>query len=214
MKKSPNWEIFMNEFFERNSYMQWHDGIDPSVLLQLSKEELAEAEDLLIESVKNGGMWPTVGLATIKSKKAIPVFKEKLKTSKGVLKIRIADALENIEGAGDYIPILIEELRENPSPYDRLKAAMNLGDYSTNIVIEALYDALLDSDYLVRYHSANSLLKIHNMRPDNISKYEKIFQNLIESEEKFQGRDPDEKYTLAANQMKDLLKNKTKKSYP
>jgi HEAT repeat protein len=214
MKKSPNWEKFMNEFFERSSYMQWHDGIDPSVLLELSKEELAEAEELLIESVKNGGMWPTVGLATIKSKKAIPVLKEKLKKSKGVLKIRIANALEKIEGTGEYIPILIEELRKNPSHYDRLEAAMNLGDYPTKIVIEALYDALLDSDYLVRYHSANSLLKIHNMKPNNISKYERIFQNLIESEEQSQGRDLAEKYNLAAKQMKDLLKKKTKKRYP
>lgn len=129
MKKSPNWETFMNEFFKRSSYIQWHDGIDPSVLLKLSKEELAEAEDLLIDSVKNGGMWPTVGLATIKSEKAIPVLKEKLKTSKGILKIRIADALEKIEGTRDYLRILIEELRENPSPYDRLEATMNLGDY-------------------------------------------------------------------------------------
>jgi hypothetical protein len=99
-KKSPNWQIFMNEFFERSSYMQWHDGIDPSILLKLSKEELAQAEDLLIKSVKNDGMWPSVGLATIKSEKALPVLKEKLKKSKGALKIRIANALEKIEEIG------------------------------------------------------------------------------------------------------------------
>ena len=76
---SSEWKEFIHHFFKRSDYEQWHDGPYDDIVLALNEDERKEAEDLLIESVKKNDQWPTVALALLKSKKAIPVLKEKLK---------------------------------------------------------------------------------------------------------------------------------------
>jgi len=208
---SNEWNWFVHEFFERSDYMQWHDGVDPSVVLKLNDEERELAEDLLIESMKENAQWPTRALAMMKSKKAIPTLKEKLKNSWGIIRLRVAFALEKIEENGEYIKYILHELRENASPYDRLEAAMNLREFPTPEVIEALYAGMLDEDYLVRNHSSDSLLGIHGFPPD-VYKQKKIF-DLIRTE-KEKGKTTSEDYKLAVKLMKEKVKNRKPKPYP
>ncbi len=202
---SQAWKRFVNEFFDRSDYMQWHDGIDASVLLALNTEELIEAEEMLIQSTKKDGMWPTVGLGLIKSKKAIPVLRDKLKSPSSIIRIRVADALEQIEGTGEFIPILIDRLFNAGSEYDRFEAAMDLRKYPTEPVVEALYKGMTDDDYLVRDHSSESLLNIYGL-PDDISEYKDIYKYIC-SEDDIGGPIPED-YATAVSLMKDLLKDR------
>lgn len=174
----------MEEFFNKSIYYQIHNGVGylPEVILDLDDKEKAEAEDLLIESVKKGDMWPTKGLACLKSKKALPILKEKIKNSPPVLRIRIAAAIEDIEGSGEYIPVLISEFLSARTS-DRVEAAMVLGNYPTQEVIDALFKGIMDPNYLIRNHSADSLLKIHGFKP-YISEYKKIFECIMSSSTK------------------------------
>ncbi|MFX0136340.1 MAG: HEAT repeat domain-containing protein [Candidatus Hodarchaeota archaeon] len=203
----------MHEFFERSAYEQWHDGVNPGVVLALKGEEHEEAENMLIESIKKGGMWPTKGLAMLKSKKALPTLKNTLKTAPAPANIRIAEAIEDIEGSGEYISVIIEELLTGGSPYDRLEAAMILRKFPTQEAIIALFKGVLDPDYLVRNHSSESLLAIHGFNPE-ISTHREIFKLICADKESSGGQNLNELYEKAAEMLKKLFKKKkgTKKS--
>ncbi|NVM02467.1 MAG: HEAT repeat domain-containing protein [Candidatus Helarchaeota archaeon] len=212
-KRSSEWHRFMYEFFERSAYEQWHDGVNPNVVLDLVGEEREEAENMLIESVQKGGMWPTDGLAALKSKKALPILKKKLNNAPPPTNVRIAEAIEEIEGSGEYVSVIIDELLTGGSPYDRLEAAMVLRKFPTQEAIIALFKGVLDPDYLVRNHSSESLLAIHGFEPE-ISKHREIFKLICADEERSGGQNLVELYEKAAEMLKKLFKNKkrTKKS--
>nr|MDO8113865.1 tetratricopeptide repeat protein [Candidatus Sigynarchaeota archaeon] len=132
---------------------------------------------MLIASLP-GGMFAPNGLALLHSEKAVPALEKALETAgMGVIRIRVADALEQITMSGRYVPVLIECLRSCPSEFDRLEAAMALKNYNRPDVENALLDAVADIDYLVRYHASNSLLWLHGLLED-ISSYEAIFDKI------------------------------------
>jgi HEAT repeat protein len=167
----------MDNFFG-DPYMMWHDGIDPTSVCGLEGAEYDQAEVMLIESMQQGSYWAPMGLREMRSEKAVPVMKEMLNSASGTLLIEIAIALNVIEDTTDYNNYILHVLRENPSPYIRLKAAMKLRDFATPEVIEALFDAVNDVDYLVRNHACESLLAIHGFNP-TISEYKEIFKLII-----------------------------------
>ncbi len=174
---SRQWDYFMDNFFG-DPYMMWHDGIDPTSVCGLEGAERDQAEDMLIESMKEGSYWAPMGLRELRSEKAVPIMKEMLPSIDGVLLVEIAIALNVIEDTLEYNQYLLQVLREYPSPYTRLKAAMKLRDFPTLEVIEALFDAVRDEDYLVRNHASESLLAIHGLQP-TISEHKEIFQLII-----------------------------------
>ncbi len=206
-KRSSAWKRFIYEFFERSAYEQWHDGVNPYVVLDLVGEEREEAENILIESVQKGEMWPTEGLAALKSQKALPILKKKLTNAPPPTNIRIALAIEEIEGSGEYVSVIIDELLTGYSPYNRLEAAMKLRKFPTQEVINALFKGVLDPDYLVRNHSSESLLEIHGFEPE-ISEHREIFKLICADKENSGGQNLPELYEKAAEMLKKLFKNK------
>ena len=118
---------------------------------------------MLIDSLVNGSYYAVMGLRELKSKKAVPKLKETLTKSNGDLKIFVAIALNVIEETGDYIPDIIDVLQNYGSPFTRLVAARELRRYNSPEVIDALYQAVRDPDYLVRNHASESLLAIHGL---------------------------------------------------
>ena len=174
---SRQWDYFMDNFFG-DPYMMWHDGIDPTSVCGLEGAERDQAEAMLIESMQEGSYWAPMGLREMRSEKAVPIMKDMLPSIDGVLLIEIAIALNVIEDTVEYNHYILRVLREYPSPYTRLKAAMKLRDFPTPEVIEALFDAVSDEDYLVRNHASESLLAIHGLQP-TISEHKEIFKLII-----------------------------------
>lgn len=211
-EKNNAWNRFMYQFFDRTPYEMWHDGVDPYVVLDLKGEELIEAEDLLIQSMKEDGMWPTRGLAILRSKRAIPALKEKLASNPSeISKIRVAYALEKIEQNGEYIPILIESLLNAPFSGDKTEVAMNLSEFPTEEVRDALYKGMMDEDYLVRNHSGSSLLAIYGIEKE-ISEFKELFTHLCADKDNSQN--PRESHAKALEMMKELLKSRQLEQYP
>ena len=210
-KRSHEWGRFMYQFFDRTPYMMWHDGVDANVVLELKDEELKEAEDLLIESAREDGMWPTRGLAVLKSKKSISMLKEKLSMNpSSIIKIRVAYALEKIEGTGEHVNLLIEELLSAPFWGDRIEAAMLLKEFPSETVRDALYKGMMDPDYLVRNHSGDSLLGIHGLEPE-ICEHQEIFKNLCADKKEL--KNAPELHAKAVELLKEKLKDKKLKKY-
>ena len=190
----------------------WHDGVCPEIVLELVGEELEEAEDLLIESAREDGMWPTRGLAVLKSKKAVPMLKEKLVSNPPeIIKIRVAYALEKIEETGEYIQILIDTLLDAPFWTEKIEAAMNLKEFPSEKVRDALYRGMMDPEYLVRNHCGDSLLGIHGLKPE-ICEHKEIFKNLCADEEN--SENPRELHAMAVELLKEKLKVNKLKKYP
>ncbi|TFG30641.1 HEAT repeat domain-containing protein [Candidatus Thorarchaeota archaeon] len=174
---SRQWDYFMDNFFG-DPYMMWHDGINPKSVCGLEGAERDQAENMLIESMKEGSYWAPMGLRELRSQKAVSIMKDVLAYANGNLLIEIAIALNVIEETTNYNQYILYVLREYPSPYTRLRAAMKLRDFPTPEVIEALFDAVSDVDYLVRNHASESLLAIHGLKP-MISEYKEIFKLII-----------------------------------
>jgi len=167
--------------------MMWHDGIDPTSVNLLKGAERDQAENMLIESMRQGSYWAPMGLREMCSRKAVPVMRKLLAKATGDLLIEIAIALNVIEDTTEYNSYIIHVLREYPSPYGRLNAARKLRDFPTPEVIKALFDAVSDADYLVRNHACESLLAIHGFNPV-ISEYQDIFKLIIVEADNRTGR--------------------------
>lgn len=169
--------------------MMWHDGIDTKAACLLEGAERDQAENMLIESMEQGSYWAPMGLRELRSKKAVPVLKKLIDKVSADLLVEIAIALNVIEDTTEYIPYIIQVLREYPSPYVRLNAARKLRDFPSPEVIAALFDAVSDVDYLVRNYASESLLAIHGLEP-MISDHKEIFS--------FIRTDPDREKNMTA----------------
>ena len=85
---------------------------------------------------------------------------------------------------------------------------MKLRDFPTPEVIEALFDAVSDVDYLVRNHASESLLAIHGLQP-TISEHKQIFKLIIthpNDEEGISKKDAATAYKEAERILRTLLK--------
>ncbi|TXT55999.1 MAG: hypothetical protein BAJATHORv1_30383 [Candidatus Thorarchaeota archaeon] len=202
-----DWDYFMNNFFG-DPYMMWHDGIDPTAAARLEGEEREKAESMLIEAVKEGNHYAARGLGEMRSKRAAPVLKQLLTHEFGLLQIEAAASLNQIENTTKYVEIIADILRSDAHWSTRIVAAMRLKRYKTPETIDALFEGMLDHDYLVRNHSATSLLHIHGF-PDSISSHMEIFKLLIHdfdnsSEEAL--KESMEKYRESVRLLKEFMK--------
>lgn len=210
---SSDWEYFMENFFG-NSYMMWHDGINPRAAAQLKGEEREKGIDMLIESMQEGSYWAPMGLREMSAERAIPALKELLPRSHDRQAIEIAHALNILGSTTEYIYIIIKVLRHAAFWSSRMSAAIMLRQYNFPEVVDALYDAMLDPDYLVRNHSSESLLQIHGL-PASISEYKEIFQELIvDSDSRSQASSAEARkhYERSVTLLKEVIANKATSS--
>ncbi|MHA2061746.1 MAG: HEAT repeat domain-containing protein [Candidatus Sifarchaeia archaeon] len=190
--------------------MAWHDGLDVNAINSLTGEEKEEAEHLLIEALqKSNDYRPIVGLGYLRSKKALPILKEKLNHLWGKALVDAASALRKIENDDSYAENIIRVLKNDASFYNRLVAAIELRNFKTPEVVKALFEAVKDPEYLVRNHACESLLFLHGFKPE-IVEHEEIFQNIIGSPEGdgLTTEDEIKQFDQAILQLKELFKRK------
>jgi hypothetical protein len=199
---SSRWQHFLADFFGDN-YMMWHDGYDPNSVLNLTAEEKQVAEEMLIQSIPLNGMWSAAGLALLHSQKGVLVIKDHFpRAGADVVKIRLADAIEQITHSGEFLPVLIDILLHSGYWGDRSEVARELRKHPTKAVIESLFAAVADEDYLVRYHACDSLLAIHGFHKE-IDEFHEIFVNILEEKKK-------KDYEIAQQQLKELFQKQGK----
>lgn len=207
--KSHNWGRFYESFFG-DAYMAWHDGLDVDALNSLTREEKDEAEQLLLDALNKGDDYrPIVGLGELRSRKALPILKEKLNHLWGKTLVDAASALRKIENDDSYAEYIVQVLKNDASFYNRLEAAIELRLFRTPEVLEALFDAVKDPEYLVRNHACESLLFLHGFKPE-IVEYPEIFQNITtpQSLDSVPTEEDVKRYERAAQQLKELFKHR------
>ena len=207
--KSFNWDRFYESFFG-DPYIAWHDGLDVDALNSLTGEEKEEAENLLLDALqKTNDYRPIVGLGELRSKKALPILKEKLDHLWGKTLVDAASALRKIENDDSYAEKIILVLKNDASFYNRLVAAIELRHFNTPEIVKALFDAVKDPEYLVRNHACESLLFLHGFKPE-IAEHEEVFQNITTPQGlgSVPTEDDVKRYESAIIQLKDLFKSK------
>lgn len=176
--QSREWEYFMENYYG-DPYMMWHDGIDEKSVTHLKGEEREKAEDMLIESLTEGNHYAAKGLRELRSAKAIPTLVMNLFSGSGTLTVEIAVALCMIKDTFEYVPHIINVLKNHVFWTSRIDAARALRRFPTEEVVETLYETVAkDPDYLVRNHASETILFLHGLEPD-ISEHMEIFQLMI-----------------------------------
>ncbi|MFW9909060.1 MAG: HEAT repeat domain-containing protein [Candidatus Thorarchaeota archaeon] len=187
--------------------MMWHDGIDTSSVKWLKGEEREKAIEMLVQSMKEGSYWAPMGLRELKAISSIPDLKQELQNAGPRALIEIAHALNTIEETSEYMKYILLVLKKGSHWTFRMYAAILLREYNAPEVIEALYDSMLDPDYLVRNHASESLLSIHGLQP-SISSHKEIFKEIIvefDPKDSASFESAKQHYRNAANLLRDTI---------
>jgi HEAT repeat protein len=165
-------ERFRFSFFEDQHSAR--DGLDLASLAELTAEERAKAEDMLIAYLPDSR--GVIGLGELGSRRAASKLKALFETEQAARLadpavcypyglIDLARALWQIGRDPRWPAAIIPVLSAADDPIQREMAAQALCDVKDPAVVTALVAALDDPEPLVRYHAARGLLIIHGVLP-------------------------------------------------
>ena len=148
-------------------YMVWHDGPefsglraewkrDPEALLELLFEGMAENDALAAQSLSELDPPPTGELAL----RVIDKLTQHLATSGPLAVVQISRTLYRLTGSTVTMQPILDVLDSSVHWSDRIDAAIALRDFPPSEAGKAcLLRNVQAEDYLVRYHSATTLLR-------------------------------------------------------
>jgi len=178
------WADFRLEVFGE-PYMVWHDGAsfdeiaerfhdDPARVLELLRAGIREGDALAGEAARN--LEPTESqLPEIRA-----LLEEELPAASGGTRSEIATSLHALGGPAELAQHVADVLLGVDHWGVRIDAAMRLTSFApTARLVEAAAAGVRDSDYLVRYHSANTLLHWAG-RTGEISDDDELFGLLVD----------------------------------
>ena len=179
---TQSWADFRLEAFGE-PYLVWHDGPDFSAF-----QQRAIADPVTVESVLREGLAEDDPLAAQSIAEAdfdddiegrmIPLLTEAIDRTNSTFRVGVAQALIRLTGSERWSAAIVDVLLGAGFWSDRLDAAMALGHLTPTVeLIAALMRGAQDSEYLVRYHASNSLLRFAG-RDDDISSLPEEFERL------------------------------------
>ena len=182
-----SWEDFRLIAFG-DPYMVWHDGPDFSAIREQwrTEPELVErmllagratSDDLAAEAI--GELHDIAGDAAPRFEAAL---RERLPLSFGSRRVRIAESLRAFTGSDEWDRYVGQSLDEPNLWSERINAAMALRRAKPTLeLIDVLVRGAQDDEYLVRYHSANSLASWGKGTP--IENRDDLFGDLVSDAE-------------------------------
>jgi hypothetical protein len=171
-----------------DDYNIWHDGLAVEAVTSLSGDGRSHAVRMLIFGVQSGDGHAATALAAMGETSALPDLQTALPFASEDNKVSIAQAINKLSSeenpspmAKELISVLqAEDLHWGP----KINAAMGLKDYADKESEEALLKAVEGQDnYLVKYHSSQSLLARWAVEPSSISSHPAIFNLIREARE-------------------------------
>jgi hypothetical protein len=152
------------QFAFGDPYMVWHDGPDFSQIREQWKTEPERVERMLLKGLEeNDELAPqAIGELHDVAGDAEPRFEAALRAaiegSYGGRKVRIAEALRTFTGAAEWDRYVGDALDQPNMWGEHITAAMALKRATpSDALIEVLQRGVQNEEYLVRYHSANTL---------------------------------------------------------
>jgi HEAT repeat protein len=159
-----DWAAYRESAFGE-PYMVWHDGPSFDELRLRVREDPATAERVLLEGIAQQDPLAAESVAEARFDKTtvarfLPVLTDALSTASGTFRVNLAQSLILLTGNETHTRAISEVLVNAAFWSDRIDAAIALGKCTPTIeLIAVLMRGAQDPEYLVRYHSANALLR-------------------------------------------------------
>ncbi len=152
-------------------YLVWHDGPDFRRLYDAYDESAEEVDRMLVVGVAQSDPLAAECIGRLEPDKAVPRALAALTATgrdpSGEFALRRAQALFALTKDAGYRAAMIQLLEGDDHWGVRIKAAIAIGDLKpTTAAIDALEHAVASKDYLIRYHSANALLRYAGQKAD------------------------------------------------
>jgi len=161
-------------------YMVWHDGIDPDHFVSMTAERREEGIALLPEGIAERDWLAAVGARMLELTGLIPVLEASLEGSSGRFCAEAAIAVDVLGGDGNLARNAVLRALSHPSWFSRMDAAIGLRHLPGAGVVETLLKQVAgDPDFLVRHHSAESLLHLGGIEPASIVEHQHVFNDLV-----------------------------------
>lgn len=181
---SPEYTRFLNSLAGADPDSR--ESLDIEALLALGKEERKNAEELLIERIKEEDDWRAPpALAALRTKRAVRPMKARLGDAKGKMKISLARALVEL-GALDRIDETVIQVLEEEDPDDGIAALAAADDLDSEPIVQALARASVHHPGPeVRINAGAALLVMAKLDDDPLAwKFRPLYLQLGEEDEK------------------------------
>lgn len=164
-------------------YLVWHDGADFTRLLDLGRTEPGEVARMLAAGLDADDPLAAQSLGALHDEGLAPAGAEALLRAAAAratetFLVQVAQALHALTGDESWATPIAAVLVSDAFWGVRIDAAIALtGFTATPDLIEALADGVRDEEYLVRYHSANTLLRYAGRKKD-LWDYRSLFDRI------------------------------------
>ena len=163
-----------------DGYMIWHDGLDVDAVTRLRGPARTEAISLLRDGLAQDDEHAAQALSALRDHASAPAMRALLARSHGGTRVRVALALHFLRREAALALHLVEVLRtpgDAPSWHGsgRIDAAMGLRHFRGRADEAALFTAVGDLAYLVRFHACTSLLHRWGVARPEVTRYPKLF---------------------------------------
>ena len=183
---TTDWAAYRQEVFGE-PYMVWHDGAsfdevadrfrdDPDLVLEMLRAGIREGDALAAESARH--LSPAEDqVPTIRA-----MLEAELPGSSGGTRAELATSLHSLGGPAEMAQHVADVLLGVDHWGVRIDAAMRLAQFDpTPALLEAAAAGVRDAEYLVRFHSANTLLRWAG-REGDISEDAALFGRLCDED--------------------------------
>lgn len=168
------WQEFRQEAFG-DPYLVWHDGPDFSALRDRWRDDEAGVGALLLEGLAESDPLAAESIGELPApvpEALVTALRAASSAATGDFAITVASALHVITGDEAWSGPVVAVLLGGDFWSVRLNAAIALGRFAPTVdLIAAAMRGVQADDYLVRYHSANTLLRWAGL-PADISAHE------------------------------------------
>lgn len=205
MNTSETWYEFKERIFGTD-YMIWHDGVG-DYSRELSREDPEHVRKMILDGLNYEDYVAAEALKQVDIPELIPELIERLPKVRGKFQIELATMLQEKAPPPDdrYAKVVTHELLY-PTWYMRMDSAILLRNFPAEYVNETLLDRVAnDPDYYVRYHSADSYIKVNKLQPNEIYGYPDIFPFITTpTEQKDETPEDYERHKKAADMLRAL----------
>ena len=167
-------------------YLVWHDGpdfdeigrqyaADPAAVLALLQLGIRENDSVAAEACRH------LGASAEQVPSIVALLEASLPATYGGTRTEVAASLHALGGSAQEMGAEIAQVLRSPDHWGvRLDAARRLAAFApTPELVAAVADGVRDEDYLVRFHSANTLLHWAG-RTGDISDDDELFGLLVD----------------------------------
>lgn len=173
---SPAWQRFVQAFFGEED-LAWQEDLDLEAIDELSPDERAYAEQLLIEGLASSNWRVPLGLERLGSTQGLDFAKEQIAQAEGLMRLHTAMMLWTLESWPGAIEHVIRVMHQAPDWTTRQDAAIALRRFGDVRALEPLLaTAAADPEGMPRYHAVESIMSILQVPPDDGSDYTVAFE--------------------------------------